>query len=170
MLRTILPKIYAHIRGHWLGILIVATIGLGILYINALKENKTLTDILNKQETFVVKIEKMQMVEMDASAYAVGYPYGTVAKAGVPAINFGFIKIDDLNIFTAAVDPKVIPLGSLLYIEDIGLAWATDTGPAIKGMKIDLCMKTISQASKFGRRPVKVCILGKSKPLEDLLK
>jgi 3D (Asp-Asp-Asp) domain-containing protein len=37
-----------------------------------------------------------------------------------------------------AVDPKVIPLGSRLYIPGYGFAVAGDTGGSIKGNKIDL--------------------------------
>jgi 3D (Asp-Asp-Asp) domain-containing protein len=37
-----------------------------------------------------------------------------------------------------AVDPKVIPLGTKLYIPGYGTAVAGDTGGAIKGSKIDL--------------------------------
>jgi 3D (Asp-Asp-Asp) domain-containing protein len=37
-----------------------------------------------------------------------------------------------------AVDPKVIPLGSRLYIPGYGVATAGDTGSSIKGNKIDL--------------------------------
>jgi 3D (Asp-Asp-Asp) domain-containing protein len=38
-----------------------------------------------------------------------------------------------------AVDRKVIPLGSKLFVEDYGYAVAGDTGSAIKGNKIDVC-------------------------------
>ena len=64
-----------------------------------------------------------------------------------------------------AVDPKVIPLGSKLYIESMdgfptyGYATAEDTGGAIKGNRIDLFYSTNSQALKFGRRNVKVYVL-----------
>jgi 3D (Asp-Asp-Asp) domain-containing protein len=37
-----------------------------------------------------------------------------------------------------AVDPKVIPLGSRVYVPGYGIAVAGDTGGAIKGNKIDL--------------------------------
>ncbi len=61
----------------------------------------------------------------------------------------------------AAVDPKVIPLGTKLYIEGYGYAIAGDTGGAIKGNRIDLCFETRAAALKFGRRTVKVHVLSK---------
>ncbi len=66
-----------------------------------------------------------------------------------------------------AVDPKVIPLGTKLYIEsldgtpDYGYAIAEDTGGAIKGNKIDLFMEDAEKVRAFGRRKVKVYIIGK---------
>lgn len=66
-----------------------------------------------------------------------------------------------------AVDPKVIPLGTKLYIEsmddtpDYGYAVAEDTGGAIKGNRIDLFMEDAEDVKQFGRRNVKVYILGK---------
>ncbi len=64
-----------------------------------------------------------------------------------------------------AVDPKVIPLGSRLYIEAADGSWtygtavAADTGGSIKGNKIDLYMETTEEALRFGRRTAKVYIL-----------
>jgi len=58
-----------------------------------------------------------------------------------------------------AVDPRVIPLGSRLYIEGYGYAIAADTGSAIKGLRIDLGYDTMPEAIRFGRRPVRVYII-----------
>lgn len=58
-----------------------------------------------------------------------------------------------------AVDPRVIPIGTLLYVEGYGMGLAADTGGAIKGNKIDLCFRTRAQAMAWGRRNVKVHIL-----------
>jgi len=64
-----------------------------------------------------------------------------------------------------AVDPKVIPLGTKLYIKsldgskDYGFASAEDTGGAIKGNKIDLYYEDPKDVKKFGRRNVEVYIL-----------
>lgn len=64
-----------------------------------------------------------------------------------------------------AVDPRVIPLGSKLYIESTdgfptyGFAVAEDTGGAIKGNRIDLFYNTNREAYRFGRRDVMVYVL-----------
>jgi len=58
-----------------------------------------------------------------------------------------------------AVDPKVIPLGTRLYIENYGYALAGDVGGAIKGNRIDLCYATVKECYQFGRRDVVVYVL-----------
>lgn len=61
----------------------------------------------------------------------------------------------------AAVDPKVIPLGTKLYVEGYGYCIAADTGGAIKGNRIDLCYNSHSAAlaSGYGHTATKVYIL-----------
>jgi 3D (Asp-Asp-Asp) domain-containing protein len=58
-----------------------------------------------------------------------------------------------------AVDPAVIPLGTRLYVPGYGLALAADTGGAIVGNRIDLCMEDYGAAWGFGRQMVKVYVL-----------
>lgn len=58
-----------------------------------------------------------------------------------------------------AVDPKVIPLGSKVWVEGYGYAVAGDTGGAIKGNKIDLFMPSKSKAYDFGRKKVRIKVL-----------
>lgn len=59
-----------------------------------------------------------------------------------------------------AVDPRVIPLGTKLYVENYGIAIAGDTGGAIKGHIVDLFMNSVSECRRFGRQNgVKVYIL-----------
>ena len=58
-----------------------------------------------------------------------------------------------------AVDPNVIPLGTRVYIPGYGEAIAADTGGAIYGDRIDLCMDSYGEAMQFGRRYVTVYVL-----------
>lgn len=58
-----------------------------------------------------------------------------------------------------AVDPKVIPLNTILYVEGYGIAIAGDTGGAIKGHDIDLFFETSKEVYNFGRQNKKVYIL-----------
>lgn len=64
-----------------------------------------------------------------------------------------------------AVDPRVIPLGSRVYIEALDGSWsygyavAADTGGAIKGKRVDLCYRTRSECIQFGVRNCRVYVL-----------
>ncbi len=59
-----------------------------------------------------------------------------------------------------AVDPRVIPLGTRLFIDGYGYAVAADTGGAIKGNRIDLCVDRNHPASHVpDKGPVRVHIL-----------
>jgi len=51
---------------------------------------------------------------------------------------------------TIAVDPKVIPLGSRVYIDGYGVFIAEDVGSAIKENKIDIAVGNHEQALKLG--------------------
>lgn len=80
--------------------------------------------------------------------------YGGQSATGVP-LDKGVI----------AVDPRVIPLGSRVYIEAVDGSWsygfavAADTGGAIKGNRVDLCYRTQYECIQFGRRKCKVYVL-----------
>jgi len=58
-----------------------------------------------------------------------------------------------------AVDPRVIPLGTRLYVEGYGECVAADVGGAIKGRRIDLGFDSYREAMNWGRRMVRVRIL-----------
>ncbi|MBY0595818.1 3D domain-containing protein, partial [Bacillus bingmayongensis] len=63
------------------------------------------------------------------------------------------------NMKLIAVDPKVIPLGSKVWVEGYGEAIAGDTGGAIKGNRIDVLVGSKGESSNWGRQTVKVKIL-----------
>lgn len=58
---------------------------------------------------------------------------------------------------TVAVDPKVIPLGSTLYIDGAEYV-AEDIGGAIKGKRIDVLFPTHQEALRFGVQYAEVAI------------
>ena len=77
----------------------------------------------------------------------------------------GLVIVPGQNMKVIAVDPKVIPLGTKVYVqstdgsEDYGYAIAADTGGAIKNNKIDLYKDTHKQALQWGRRQVKLYVI-----------
>lgn len=91
-----------------------------------------------------------KVIAMTATAYVAGGTTATGRKA-----EWGVVS----------VDPKVIPLGTRVYVETAdgsfiyGTAVAADTGGAIKGNKIDICVNSNSEARSFGRRTVNVYVL-----------
>lgn len=58
-----------------------------------------------------------------------------------------------------AVDPSVIPLGSMVEVSGYGIAIAGDTGGAIKGNIIDCHFPTVDQCIQWGRRSVTVTVI-----------
>ena len=58
-----------------------------------------------------------------------------------------------------AVDPRVIPLGTRVYVDGYGYALAADTGSAIKGNRIDVCFATHEEALRWGMRNLKVYVI-----------
>ncbi|WP_248926564.1 stalk domain-containing protein [Paenibacillus hamazuiensis] len=105
-----------------------------------------------------------KIVEAKATAYT-----------GAASENGGRAAVDyfgnPLRIGTISVDPNVIPLGSLVYIEGYSydglpqggmMARALDTGGSIKGNRIDIFVPgTQKKASEFGIQNVKIYVLKK---------
>ena len=103
----------------------------------------------NVVETSYGAINYTNVMSMEATAYLPTDGNGAgVTATGVRA-TYGVV----------AVDPRIIPLGSKVYIPGYGVALAADTGGAIKGYKIDLCMESYSECMRFGRRNVTVYVL-----------
>lgn len=103
------------------------------------------------------RVRYRKVLNMTATAYTAGYEstgkrpgdkyYGRTATGA--KVRRGIV----------AVDPRVIPLGTKLYVTGYGYAVAADVGGGVKGNKIDLYMETTKEAYAWGRRRVKVYIL-----------
>ncbi|WP_291563157.1 MULTISPECIES: 3D domain-containing protein [unclassified Clostridium] len=77
---------------------------------------------------------------------------------GVAAIGVECVRDPD-GYSTIAVDPRIIPLGTKVYVEGYGYAIAQDTGGAIKGNIIDVYFNTYNEMINWGRRTVNVYII-----------
>lgn len=62
---------------------------------------------------------------------------------------------------TIAVDPNVIPYGSIVYIQDYGYFIAEDCGGAIKQNRIDIFTASHEYAIQQGKKVANVWVLGK---------
>jgi len=60
---------------------------------------------------------------------------------------------------TIAVDTKIIPMGTKLYVEGYGYAIAADKGSGIKGKYIDVYFNTRKEALTWGVKYIKVQII-----------
>jgi 3D (Asp-Asp-Asp) domain-containing protein len=94
-----------------------------------------------------------RMLSVEATAYDPGPVNNRRGLVGTTSLglraHFGIV----------AVDPKVIPYRSRLYVEGYGPGLAGDTGGAIKGARLDLCFNSTREARLYGRRRTKVYLL-----------
>jgi len=125
-----------------------------VALIAGLFKNPVLNSPVNHehQSLTVPPVAYKRIVNMTATAYAPGpldngkwnnqtYMGGTVRKG------------------VAAVDPKIIPMGTKLWIEGYGEAIAEDQGSAIKGHRIDLAFEDRQEALDYGIKNVKIYVL-----------
>jgi len=112
---------------------------------------------------YVPSFDSVEVGVFEATGYAIGPPYASIVKSGEPVLNKGFMTLGGIEIFTVAVDPRVIPLGSILWIEGLGIGMASDTGRLIKGRRIDVCFRTMDEAWRYGRRNINVVMLRSGK-------
>ena len=103
----------------------------------------------------IYDLSKAKRMKMIATAYYPGDPLawkdGTITFLG-QKMQRGIV----------AVDPKVIPLRTRLYISGYGYGYAGDTGSAIKGDRIDLGVNNAEEEKSWMFREVTVYILEKS--------
>jgi 3D (Asp-Asp-Asp) domain-containing protein len=92
---------------------------------------------------------RTKVIEVEATAYSPHEPGLDFRTASGMKAGDGII----------AVDPRIIPLGTKVYVEGYGFAIAADTGGAIKGHRIDVCFNSLAKMDAWGRKRVKVHIL-----------
>lgn len=113
-------------------------------------QNKKAT--VEKKET-IDDFEVVKTLTVEASAFT-AYCKGCSGKT---ASGIDLKKNPDIKLI--AVDPKVIPLGTKVWVEGYGIAVAGDTGGSIKGNRIDIFVKTKKIALNWGRKNVEIKVL-----------
>ncbi|PKN01380.1 MAG: hypothetical protein CVU77_05440 [Elusimicrobia bacterium HGW-Elusimicrobia-1] len=115
--------------------------------------------LLDKKGRYAVETYNLTVApkkKMIATAYYPGDPLawrdGTITYLGMK-MQRGIV----------AVDPRVIPLRTRLWIPGYGYGYAADTGNAIKGNRVDLGVRNPEEEKPWMHRPVTVYILGKFK-------
>jgi peptidoglycan DL-endopeptidase CwlO len=117
--------------------------------------NIKLADMIAKE-----KEDETKPVSNDNETYKATYTMTATAYAGGTLTAMGLKPVRDPDgLSTIAVDPKVIPLGTKVYIPGYGYAICSDTGGAIKGNKIDLYLNSVQECIQWGRRSVTLHII-----------
>lgn len=92
-----------------------------------------------------------RQVSVNATAYSTNQPgLSTHTAMGIDLRQ---------NPYVIAVDPSVIPLGSMVEVPGYGIRIAGDTGGAIKGNRIDIHLTDLGQARAFGRQQMTVTVV-----------
>lgn len=115
------------------------------------------------RETVVTSVmtKNLHHMQVVATGYTAGVE-STGKKPGHPqyGITYSGVKVRRDFVSTIAADPKVFPIGTVLYVPGYGYGIVADTGSAIKGKKIDLYFETRKQVFKqWGKRKVTVYVL-----------
>jgi 3D (Asp-Asp-Asp) domain-containing protein len=81
------------------------------------------------------------------------YCKGTTTASGV-----------DVRNGIAAADPDLLPIGSVIRIEQLGEKYdgiytVMDTGPKVQGRHVDVYLWSCNEALQMGRRPMKLTVL-----------
>ncbi|WP_261303840.1 3D domain-containing protein [Paenibacillus andongensis] len=117
-------------------------------------KNESEIGLPNGQKKIIKKV-----LNTTLTAYTAGFE-STGKKASHPMYGITFSGLKAKEGRTIAVDPAVIPLGSTVFIEGIGIRKAEDIGSAIRGSRIDVFMNDLNEAQDFGvKKNVKVYLL-----------
>jgi rare lipoprotein A len=103
----------------------------------------------------VITFPDSELVDFDATAYCLKgrTASGMDAKPGM-----------------IAADPRVLPLGTVVHLRAgsyTGTYKVMDTGGRIRGRRVDVYVASHREAMQFGRRPVKIKVLGRGAAKDD---
>ncbi|RSL34149.1 hypothetical protein D7Z54_06170 [Salibacterium salarium] len=126
------------------------------------------TDWIEKQgdaseAELLFKMEEGLTEMVTATGYTAGYEStGKTKNDPAYGITYSGVKVRRDLVSTVAADPKLFPIGTILYIPDYGYGIVADTGSAIKGKKLDLFYHSVEDVyEEWGKRDIRVHVLKK---------
>lgn len=121
---------------------------------NTIKEQETTIQKIKQEE----EVQKKKLEDAEKNTYLGNFNLSFYSKEQFPNSSTSTGVMPQVGV-TVAVDPKVIPLGTKIHIEGLGVRIAQDTGGAIKGNKLDVFVETTAEAYQMGRQNRKVWIV-----------
>jgi len=102
----------------------------------------------------------------DATTYAERYSESELVDFNATAYCLKGRTASGINVRPGviAADPRVLPIGTVVHLRAgtyTGIYTVLDTGGRIKGRRVDVYVPTHKEAMKFGRRQVKIKIVGR---------
>ncbi|MBM3708136.1 MAG: hypothetical protein FJW69_07340 [Actinobacteria bacterium] len=154
----------------WILITAIITIFTLIIFMPGLKLNSYLfgmqKEVIVKKEPVVIR--EYKEIEKNVEWFyfvATGYSKNDLTQ-GTDAVTATGKEVGEGII---AVDPDVIPYGTVLEIKDMGYFIAEDCGGKIKGNRIDIYFNSVEEAKNFGKKGVWIRFLdGSGVELADL--
>ncbi|WP_409291567.1 3D domain-containing protein [Peribacillus sp. SCS-37] len=99
-------------------------------------------------------VKKKSPSYREISVTATAYTASCRGCSGITATGLNLKR--NPNAKAISVDPRIIPLGTKVYVPGYGYAVAADKGSAVKGHKIDVFISSKSKALQWGRKTVKI--------------
>jgi 3D (Asp-Asp-Asp) domain-containing protein len=154
------------LKQHTITIGVLATVCVGLLGLNFMQNNQY--HKMLKQQTD--KYTELMIIQQPDIQEFPNRKLGKFTLSWYSPKELGKTKPSELRTSTGiipkegrtiAVDPKVIPYGSIVYIQDYGYFMAEDCGGAIKNNRIDIFTASHEYALQQGKKVANVWVLGK---------
>jgi 3D (Asp-Asp-Asp) domain-containing protein len=153
-----------------IGLLIIVCMCITFLtaYIIILQKVNTLHTMIDSQTDVISTLSRQvqynaeEAAKLTVAVEALSTRFPTTKTMRVTAYTHTGYRTASMTypkIGTIAVDPKVIPLGTKIYVPGYGWGVAEDTGGLIKGNRLDVFFDTKKEALTWGVKDLKAIIL-----------
>lgn len=130
---------------------------LGVYFELDANNQELLNHVNSLPEHRIVFVDKAESFEAECTAYTAGYEStGKTPDNPAYGITASGRKVEEGMV---AADTSVLPFGTKIWIEGLGVYEVQDTGGDIIGNRIDIYMNDLDRAVQFGRQHRRVIVL-----------